>query len=369
MNEHYRQLSLPERRKIAQLLSARTPVRLIAKAIGRHVSTIYRELKRNFFYDDDRFYRGYFPLAAEDKARERRERTGKIHRNSEFAAYVADRLQECWSPEQIAGYLKHHASQSFHASHETIYRYVYSRDGHRQELYRLLPVARRTRRPRRSRRPRGPQIPRENTIAMRPLEISERMSIGHWEADLVQFRKEHGKANVTSLVERKSRYTYLMRNPDRSSAGVIGGIESKLGALPSALRQTITFDRGTEFASYPRLKEKLGVESYFCNAQAPWQNRRDCLGELIQIDGCDHPWFEDRAPRCTLLVFIDDATSRLMLLHMAPSESAMAYMQATQVYIERKRFSTLTFSGGNQLLSCTFPGGATINAGRNDVRN
>lgn len=137
-----------------------------------HVSTIYREIKRNFFFDDDRFYRGYFPLTADDEARERRARTGKIHRNSELAAYVTDRLQDCWSPEQIAGYLKHHGTGGLYACHETIYRYVYSRDGHAQELYRLLPVARRRRRPRRSRRPRGPQIPLANTIAMRPAEIS-----------------------------------------------------------------------------------------------------------------------------------------------------------------------------------------------------
>jgi len=62
--------------------------------------------------------------------------------------------------------------------------------------------------------------------------------------------------------------------------------------------------------------------------------RRDCLGELIQIDGCTHWWFEDRGPRTSLLVFIDDATSRLMQLSMVPTESAFAYMQATRAYIE-----------------------------------
>jgi transposase, IS30 family len=271
MTRGYCHLSIADRRTIADLLSARTPVQVIAKVLGRHVSTIYRELKRNFFFDDDRFYRGYFPLAADNQARERRARTGKLHRNHDLAVYVADRLEHAWSPEQIAGYLKHHGHDGFYACHETIYRYVYSRDGQQQDLYRLLPVARRTRRPRRSRRLRGPQIPLANTIAMRPPEISERLDSGHWEADLVQFKKEHGKANLTSLVERKSRYIYLMRNPDRGSSGVIGGIERKLEALPPELRQTITFDRGTEFASYPRLKEKLGVDSYFCKPQAPWQ--------------------------------------------------------------------------------------------------
>jgi transposase len=65
------------------------------------------------------------------------------------------------------------------------------------------------------------------------------------------------------------------------------------------------------------------------------RNRRACLGELIQIDGSDHAWFEGRAPACTLLVFIDDATGRLMQLHFAPTESAFAYFHATRAYLER----------------------------------
>ena len=65
------------------------------------------------------------------------------------------------------------------------------------------------------------------------------------------------------------------------------------------------------------------------------RNRRACLGELIQIDGSDHAWFEGRAPACTLLVFIDDATGRLMQLHFTPTESAFAYFQATRAYLER----------------------------------
>lgn len=65
------------------------------------------------------------------------------------------------------------------------------------------------------------------------------------------------------------------------------------------------------------------------------RNRRSCVGELIQIDGSDHRWFEDRAPACTLLVYIDDATSRLMQLHFTYSESTFSYFEATRAYLER----------------------------------
>ncbi len=65
------------------------------------------------------------------------------------------------------------------------------------------------------------------------------------------------------------------------------------------------------------------------------RHRRSCFGELIQIDGCDHEWFEDRAPRCTLLVYVDDATSRLMELRFVQSESTFDYFEATRSYLER----------------------------------
>jgi transposase len=65
------------------------------------------------------------------------------------------------------------------------------------------------------------------------------------------------------------------------------------------------------------------------------RNRRSCVGELIQIDGSDHRWFEDRAPACTLLVYVDDATSRLMQLYFTYSESTFSYFEATRAYLER----------------------------------
>ncbi len=65
------------------------------------------------------------------------------------------------------------------------------------------------------------------------------------------------------------------------------------------------------------------------------RNRRACLGELVQIDGSDHAWFEDRAPACTLLVFVDDATGQLMQLLFVPTESTPAYFTATHAYVER----------------------------------
>lgn len=65
------------------------------------------------------------------------------------------------------------------------------------------------------------------------------------------------------------------------------------------------------------------------------RERRACAGELVQIDGSDHPWFEERGPACTLLVYIDDATGKLMELRFAESESTFDYFAATRTYLEK----------------------------------
>jgi hypothetical protein len=85
------------------------------------------------------------------------------------------------------------------------------------------------------------------------------------------------------------------------------------------------------------------------------RRRRDCLGELVQIDGSEHAWFEDRGPPCTLLAFVDDATSRLMQLRFVTSESAFDYFRTTRTYLEEHG------GGGGLLLERFVPlGGALV---------
>jgi transposase, IS30 family len=76
---------------------------------------------------------------------------------------------------------------------------------------------------------------------------------------------------VTSLVERKSRSTFLLPNDDKRSAAVIAGIADALRGLPEDARRSVTFDRGSEFAGYAVLDRELAVEAYFCDPHSPWQ--------------------------------------------------------------------------------------------------
>ena len=101
-----------------------------------------------------REYVGYYPLNAQDFASERRKRQRKLCRNDLLRRYVMDGLERCWSPEQIAGRLKHEAGDDGTVCHETIYRYVYGPEGREAGLCRYLPKARRRRQQRYGRKPR-----------------------------------------------------------------------------------------------------------------------------------------------------------------------------------------------------------------------
>jgi transposase, IS30 family len=198
MEGAYRHFTLEERRTLFRLVNAKLPIKEIASQLGRHRSTIYREIARNEFREVKQ-YRGYYPVTAEDNARRRRRRQRKLVRDAHLRSHVVEKLKLAWSPEQIAGRLKI-ADEDGRLCHETIYQFVYSPEGRALELHRHLLRARRLRRRRFNRKPRSLKIPPEQTIAQRPAEIGERHAIGHWEADLLIFQRVHGNANLTSLV-------------------------------------------------------------------------------------------------------------------------------------------------------------------------
>ena len=147
MARTYRRLDLDQRRTLFRLVEARRPMGEIAERLGRHRSTIYRELGRNRFRDGDRGSRGYFPLTAHDLARRRRQRRRKLVANEGLRAHVVERLEAGWSPQQIAGRLKRQRADCGGAAvcHETIYRHVYGPEGRENGLHRHLPKARRRR--------------------------------------------------------------------------------------------------------------------------------------------------------------------------------------------------------------------------------
>jgi len=175
----YKQLSLEERRKIEKWRAAKISVDVIAERLGRDRSTIFRELRRNHYKDSELpDVVGYFGVVASMKALARRQKDRKLMRHPELRELVIERIKDGWTPEQIAGRLRYE-NASVRVCQETIYRFVYSPEGMKEDLWWYLPEHRRKRRPRKGRAPRKPKINPELGIEKRPEIIGERVQFGH----------------------------------------------------------------------------------------------------------------------------------------------------------------------------------------------
>ena len=265
------ELALHERQIIEDMMLARASVTAIADKLSRHRSTIYREIKRNTYTDEEMpELDGYYGKIAQKISAERRHRRRKLARFPKLLDAVIEGFEAGWSPEQIAGRMRLEKMPET-VSHESIYVWVYSKDGQRENLARYLPNRRKKRRPRRSRKARDTVFPQDRRIENRPDEVEGRKNFGHWEGDLMIFRRELGPMNVTSLVERKTRFAVLFRNGDRRSKPLMTKLIDLLSPLPQPARQSITFDRGFEFIAWRELKKGMGTEAWFCDPHAPWQ--------------------------------------------------------------------------------------------------
>ena len=147
------------------------------------------------------------------------------------------------------------------------------------ELWRQLPEHRMARRPRRVRKRRAQRFDREVGILLRPPlgilpseihcrtidDVAHRRERGHWKGDLVLFKQSRGQTNATSLVERVSCFTVLLKNADSRTQSVMTKIVKAVMDLPLAGRRSITFDHGTEFVSWPHLQAQLGTQTSVCD--------------------------------------------------------------------------------------------------------
>lgn len=256
----YKRIALEEREKIYELLQLGQNQASIAKSIKRNKSTVSREIQR---CTSDSL--GYLPDRAHMSALGFMRRNRGLFRSIKLKTHVIELLKLSWSPEQIAGRLKFENS-SLRVSHETIYKFIYSPEGQKLKLYLLLTRKKTKRTKWYSRKPKKSHIPDTASIKHRPSCIEQRKKIGHWEGDLVIFSTLKS-ANVTTLVERKSRFVKLVYNTSKYTNTVVGGIKNSMSDVPAKHKKTITFDRGTEFASF----RNLDMQTFFCNPHSPWQ--------------------------------------------------------------------------------------------------
>lgn len=261
-------LSSFERGQIHILLKQNMNCVNIANQLGRSVSTIWRELKRNSTP------RGYDPERAQRQYKERRiacrPKTKLDHKP--LLDYVKAKIRdEDWTPETIAIRLPldFPDDPNMRVSYETIYREIYARhDLH--FLIKSLPQSRPRRRNRgQGKTRRGPSIPNRVGIEHRPEHIEERVEPGHWEGDLI-FGKNQDSFLVT-LVERSARISRAIEVFSKHAEGVAQAIIGLLIDLPTSWLKTITFDNGTEFAAHEQIAATLNVDTYFAQPYCSWQ--------------------------------------------------------------------------------------------------
>jgi len=256
---HYTQLTREERYQIYALNAAGQNQTEIAQIIGRHKSTVSRELRYN------RGQRGYRPKQANTFAQKRREAKAKPRISSHAWSRVERLLREDWSPEQVSDWLR--LEESINVSHEWIYGYILRDKQQGGDLHRHL----RCQKPRKKRygRPdRRGQIKGRVSIDERPDIVDQRSRIGDWEVDTVVGKR--GGAALVTLVERKSRLSVIAKVASQSAQNVEDAIVTQLKPFASEVH-TLTYDNGKEFAYHQRIGEKLDANGYFAHPYHSWE--------------------------------------------------------------------------------------------------
>ena len=235
-----RALTRVEREEISRGIAAKESVRSIAVRLGRSPSTVSREVSRNGGSDS------YRASEADERTweRARRRKSCRLARSPRLRQLVEEKLRQVWSPEQIAGWLKHSypEDESLHVSHETIYRslFVQARGVLKKELTQYLRTKRTIRRSgKASRKGHGKgQIEDMISIRERPASVEDRAVPGHWEGDLIAGSRH---TYIATLVERHSRYVMLAKVPNKKTETVVNALIEQAHPLPTELYKSLTW--------------------------------------------------------------------------------------------------------------------------------
>ena len=259
----YHQLTSGERYMLAALRRQGCNQSEIARSLGRHRSTVCREVRRNSTRADGH----YRAFTAQERTNGRRSRS---RRNSRFTAedfaLIDELLRRQWSPEQVAGYLRRRGLLAI--SHETIYRHVWRDKRQGGLLHAHLRGARERRRKRYGAYDSRGRLAGKRPISERPAEAETRERVGHWEADTVA--GAGSKDCVLTLVERKTGLVLVGKLADRTARGLsrraVGLIRKHQERF-----ETVTADNGTEFHDYGRVERLTGAVFYFARPYHSWE--------------------------------------------------------------------------------------------------
>lgn len=269
--KRYVRLTASEREEASRLLVEGMRPAAVAHRLGRHRSTIGRELRRNAVTAHS-----YRATDAQERAGARAHVARKPHsidQHDDLRQYVLSHLRLRWSPRQIAARLRveYAGDDTMRISHEAIYQWIaiQPRGTLKRELAACLRQGRATRK-HRSRMPeRRGKILAMVSIEERPPEVADRRVPGHWEGDLLV-----GKRNQSALgtiVERTTRFTLLAPLRSKEAPEVRRSFARKVHTLPAGLRRSLTYDQGKEMAEHAQFTVDTGVQVYFAHPHSPWE--------------------------------------------------------------------------------------------------
>jgi len=258
----YGHITRKERQDIAGHLADGKSVRRIAKLIRRSRNAVSYEVMRNSVrgkYDWEK---------AHAKARKRRKESKcqgmKVHGHAGLLAYVRAKLKIDWSPEQVAGRIRHHEKRLPRVSTDAIYKFVRSAYGvglRRHLRYQGKPYAS-------GGCAKGSGLTDRRFIEKRPKSALKRRIFGHWEADFIVSGK-HGKGALLVFVERKSRKVFIFKVKDRKAATVNEVLHRLLGVTLSVT--TLTIDNDVCFRHHPQMSKILKAPIFFCHPYHSWE--------------------------------------------------------------------------------------------------
>lgn len=261
----YIQLTQKERYRLEFLIQEKSNQKMMAEKLGRHKSTISRELKRN--RDTSGEYLAEMALELE-KAVGRKKRILPTKFTEVVKEQIETRLSDGWSPEQISAHLKREYRISI--SHELIYQYINKDRKDGGNLYTKLP-RRGNKYKKRNIKARWKiwkTAAKRRSITERPKEVALKVKLGHWEGDLVESRGHQG--GIGTFVEMKSKYTIIRKVSDKSSEEMKNILIKTYSNCREVLK-TMTLDNGSEFALHDIVSKELNTDIYFTNPYSPWE--------------------------------------------------------------------------------------------------
>jgi len=266
----YKRLIHTEREELCYQLALGLSLRRIAKCLNRPPSTLSREFKRTC--GDRNSYRALEAQNnAELKAHKSRKKR-KLDTNLQLRAFVFKHLNNYWSPEQIANYLKvlYPSDMTMRISHETIYSYAYvlPRGTLKREITSCLRQHHKNRRLQKKRLKPCP-IQDYLSIEERPIEVADRIIPGHWEGDLIMGHMN--KSAVGTLVERTTRMVFIVKLRKKDAEGVRKAFAEEFKELPEGLKKTLTYDQGQEMAQHKLFTKDTNIQVYFAHPRSPWE--------------------------------------------------------------------------------------------------